>query len=228
MMPHPGLATTIKYLLTRELLLAYRQRHDLLNPLVFFTIIVSLFPLAISPNPQQLQMIAPGVVWVAALLACLLSLDRLFSHDAQDGTLEQLLLSPHPLALLVLAKVLAHWLVTGLPLILVALLLGLLLNIPSDGLGYLLASLILGTPLLSLVGAIGAAFTVKLPQSGVLLALLVLPLYIPILIFGASAASVASTGLSAHGQLAWLGSLLMLALCLTPPTIAAALRIGVE
>jgi len=223
-----SLLIPLKYLLQRELLLAYRQRHELINPLVFFSLIVTLFPLAISPNPQLLQTLAPGVIWVAALLASLLSLDRLFIADAQDGTLEQLLLSPHPLSLLVFIKILAHWLVTGLPLLVMALLLGLLLHIPGQGLPSLLASLALGTPLLSLIGGIGAAFTVKLRHSGMLLALLVLPLYIPILIFGASAASVASAGIAANGQLAWLGSLLVLGLCLAPLTIAAALRIGVE
>lgn len=223
-----SLLMPLKCLLQRELLLAYRQRHELINPLVFFSLIVTLFPLAISPNPQLLQTLAPGVIWVAALLASLLSLDRLFIADAQDGTLEQLLLSPYPLSLLVLTKILAHWLVTGLPLIITALLLSLLLNISSQGLPSLLASLALGTPLLSLIGGVGAAFTVKLRHSGMLLALLVLPLYIPILIFGASATAAANIGLAATGQLAWLGALLLFGICLTPLTIAAALRIGVE
>lgn len=228
MMQPISLQTSLKYLLQRELLLAYRQRHELINPLVFFTIIITLFPLAISPNPQLLQTIAPGVIWVAALLANLLTLDRIFTADAQDGTLEQLLLTPHPLSLLVLTKIFAHWLVTGLPLVVIALVLGLLLNMPGCGLPALLLSLTLGTPLLSLTGAIGAAFTVKLRHSGMLLALLVLPLYIPILIFGASAVSVASAGIAANGQLAWLGALLVLGLCFAPLAIAAALRIGVE
>ena len=220
--------TPLQCLLERELLLAYRQRRELINPLIFFTLIVTLFPLAISPDPQLLQTIAPGIIWVAALLANLLSLDRLFTADAQDGTLEQLVLSPHPLSLLVLTKIIAHWLVTGLPLVIIALILGLLLNLPGRGLPVLLASLALGTPLLSLTGAIGAALTVKLRHSGMLLALLVLPLYIPVLIFGASATAVASAGIEANGQLAWLGALLMSGLCLAPMAIAAALRIGVE
>lgn len=223
-----SLISILGYVLRRELLLAYRQRLELINPLVFFTIIISLFPLAINPNPQLLQTLAPGIIWVAALLACLLSLDRLFSADAQDGTLEQLLLTPHPLSLIVLIKIFAHWLVTGLPLVAIAWVLGLMLNIPAQGLLALIGSLLLGTPLLSLIGAIGAAFTVKLRHSGMLLALLVLPLYIPVIIFGASAATTASAGLAANGQLAWLGALLLLGCCLAPPAIAAALRIGVE
>lgn len=221
-----SLTSAVKYTLQRELLLAYRQRQALLNPLIFFSITISLFPLAIGPDPKILQLIAPGILWVTALLACLLSLDRLFLADYQDGTLEQLLITPHPLSMLVLTKVFAHWLVTGLPLIMVAALLGILLNMPLAGSGYLIASLALGTPLLSLIGAIGAALTLKLRHGGMLLALIVLPLYIPILIFGASAVASASVGINATGQLAWLGALLILGLCLAPVTIAAALRIG--
>lgn len=216
----------IRLILQRELILAYRQRQELLNPIVFFILIVTLFPIAVSPEPKILQMLAPGIIWVAALLACLLSLDRLFAADAHDGTLEQLLLTPQPLSLLVLAKIAAHWLVTGLPLVLISGILGLLLNLPSPALPYLLASLALGTPLLSLIGAIGAALTVKLRHSGVLLVLLILPLYIPVLIFGASAVTAASTGIVPAGQLAWLAALLVLGISLAPVTIAAALRIG--
>jgi heme exporter protein B len=223
-----SLWTATRKTLQRELLLAYRQRGELLNPLIFFTMVITLFPLTLNPSPKLLQTLAPGIIWVAALLACLLSLDRLFQTDAQDGSLEQLLLSPHPLSVLVLTKVFAHWLVTGLPLVILALLLGVMLNLPSSGLNCLVASLALGTPLLSLIGAIGAAFTVRLRHGGMLLALLVLPLYIPILIFGASAVTMASVGLSVTGQLAWLGALLMLGLCLSPVTIAAALRVGID
>ena len=223
-----GTGSAFVTLLARDLTLANRHRAELANPLIFFVIVVSLFPLGISPEPDVLQRLAPGIIWVAALLATLLSLDSLFRSDFDDGALEQMALSPHPLSVLVLAKVLAHWLVTGLPLILAAPLLGVLLHLPGAAMTTLLASLALGTPVMSLLGAIGLALTVGLRRGGMLLSLLVLPLYVPILIFGASAVSAAATGLPATGQLAFLGALLALSLSLTPLAAAAALRISLN
>jgi heme exporter protein B len=198
------------------------------NPLLFFVIVVTLFPMGISPETKILEAIAPGIIWVAALLAAMLSLDTLFRSDFEDGALEQILLSPHPAAVLVLAKVLAHWLVTGLPLILVAPLLGVLLALPGEAMWVLVATLALGTPVLSLVGAIGTALTVGLRRGGVLLSLLVLPLYIPVLIFGANAVGTAADGLPVIGQLYFLGALLVLSLTLAPLAIGAALRISLS
>ena len=215
-------------LLKRDLILAYRHRSELANPLLFFIIVVSLFPLGISPESKDLQGIAPGVIWVAALLAAMLSLDSLFRSDFEDGTLEQIALSAHSLPLLVLAKVLAHWLITGLPLILLAPFLGILLFLPDQAMFTLIVTLTLGTPILSLVGAIGVALTVGLRRGGVLLSLLVLPLYIPVLIFAADAVSEAAKGFPVGGQLYFLGALLSLALTLAPFAAAAALRISLR
>jgi heme exporter protein B len=214
--------------LRRDLQLAFRRRSELLNPVLFFVLVVSLFPLGIGPGPQTLALIAPGVIWVAALLATLLAMERLFRADFEDGSLEQLLLSPHPPALLALAKVLAHWLTTGLPLLLASPLLAVLLHLPAEAGGALLLSLLLGTPALSLIGAIGVALTVSLRRGGVLLTLLVLPLYVPVLIFGTAAVAAAATGLPYTGQLALLGAILVLALTLAPLAIAAGLRINLS
>lgn len=224
----PSLGNAWVALLRRDLLLAYRHRAQLANPLIFFVLVVSLFPLGLNPDPNLLRTIAPGVIWVGALLAALLSLENVFRSDFDDGSLEQLLLTAHPLPLLVLAKVLAHWLVTGLPLLLVAPLLGLLMNLEGTALLVLMATLALGTPVLSLVGAIGVALTVGLRRGGVLLSLLVLPLYIPVLIFAAAAVTNAQMGLAVTGQLAFIGALLALALGLAPPAAAAALRISLN
>jgi heme exporter protein B len=213
------------HLCLRDMRLALRSRHELANPLIFFVLVVSLFPLAITPSAERLQEMAPGVIWVSALLAVLLSLERLFKQDYEDGSLDQLMLSPNPLVILVLAKVFAHWLLTGLPLVLVAPLLGLFMGVPSEALWVLLCSLLLGTPVLSLVGAIGVALTVAVNRGGVLLSLIVLPLYIPVLIFGANAIDVASHGLSVKGQLLFLAAMLALALALAPIAAAVALRI---
>lgn len=212
----------------RDLLLAARHRGELANPLLFFVLVVSLFPLGLTPQPELLRTLAPGVIWVAALLATLLSLDRMFRSDFEDGALEQMLLAPHPVTVLVLAKVLAHWLVTGLPLLVVAPLLGVLLALPGQALGPLLATLLLGTPVLSLVGAIGVALTVGLRKGGALLSLVVLPLYVPVLIFAAGAVDAAAAGLPVTGHLYVLGALLLLALTLAPLAAAAALRISVN
>jgi len=215
-------------ILKRDLTLAYRHRAELANPLLFFVIVVSLFPLAVSPESTDLQKIASGVIWVAALLAAMLSLDTLFRSDFEDGSLEQLALTPHALPIIVLAKVVAHWLITGLPLIIVAPFLGVLLFLPDEAMLTLIATLLLGTPVLSLVGAIGVALTVGLRRGGVLLSLLVLPLYIPVLIFAANAVNVSATGLDISGQLFFLGALLTLALTLSPFATAAALRISLS
>ncbi len=215
-------------LLKRDLTLAMRRRHDWLNPLVFFVIVVTLFPLGVGPDGSLLSEIAPGVIWVAALLATLLALDGLYRDDYLDGSLEQLLLSPHPLTLLVLAKNLAHWLVSGLPLVLLSPLLALLMQLPVRALPTLLISLLLGTLSLSLIGGIGAALTVGLKRGGVLLALLVLPLFIPVLIFGSSAVVAAASGFDTGAALSLLGGLFFLALALAPWAAAASLRISAE
>lgn len=215
-------------LLKRDLMLAYRHRNELLNPLFFFILVVTLFPLGTTPEKQLLMTMAPGVIWVAALLASMLSLDSLFRADYEDGTLEQILISPHPIAVLVLAKILAHWLVTGFPMILLAPLLGMFMHLPGEGVGTLMLTLALGTPVLSLVGAIGMALTVGLRRGGMLLSLLVLPLYIPILIFSANAVDANLAGMAIKGQIYFLSAMLVLAMTLAPIATAAALRISLE
>lgn len=214
-------------LVVREARLLCRRPAELANPLVFFAIVIALFPLAVGPQTQLLQSLSPGLLWVAALLAVLLSLDGLFRSDFEDGSLEQWLLSSHPLALLVLAKVSAHWLFSGLALVLLSPLLALMLGLPGRCLPVLLASLLLGTPILSLLGAIGAALTVGLKRGGLLLALLILPLYIPVLILGSGALQASLQGLPVAGHLLWLASLCALTITLTPFAIAAGLSISV-
>ncbi len=214
--------------LRRDLLLAYRRRADVATTLFFFVIVVSLFPLGVGPEMDTLRTIAPGVVWVAALLASMLSLGRLFASDHADGTLEQMALAPQPLWLIVMAKVWAHWMVSGLPLALMAPVLGLQFDLPAQALAVLVVSLLLGTPVLSLIGAIGAALTLGLRGGGVLLSLLVLPLYIPVLIFGAGAVEATMTGIGAEGHLSLLGAFLILAFLATPFVAALALRIAME
>jgi len=215
-------------LLRRDLLLACRNRAEIANPLLFFILVAALFPLAAGPQPELLQKIASGVIWVAALLANLLSLDVLFRSDYEDGSLEQLLLSPHPTSLLVLSKITAHWITTGLPMVLVSPLLAGLLSIPASAYPTLLYTLMLGTPALSLIGAIGVALTVGLQRGGILLSLLVLPLYIPVLVFASDAIHSASIGMAPVAQLSLLASLLVLALSLSPTATAAALRISLS
>jgi len=210
----------------RELRLGVRRRGELAQPLVFFAAVATLFPLALGPEPDLLERIAPGIVWVAALLAVLLSIDRMFRPDYDDGTLEQLLLSPQPPAVIALAKTLAHWLVAAVPVLVAAPGVALVLRLPPDALPVLLASLVLGTPILTLVGAIGAALTVSLRAGGPLLALLLLPMYVPVLIFAAGAVDRAAAGMSAAGPLLFLAALLVLAITLAPLAIAAALRIS--
>ncbi|ATG73224.1 heme exporter protein CcmB [Zobellella denitrificans] len=212
----------------RELVSALRRRADILNPLWFFLIVITLFPLGIGPEPALLARIAPGIVWVAALLSSLLALERLFRDDFIDGTLEQLMLMPCPLGVLALAKVLAHWLLTGLPLLLLSPLVAVLLSLDMAGFWGMFWTLLLGTPILSLLGAIGVALTVGIGKGGVLLSLLTLPLYIPVLIFATSAIEAATLGIPYNGQLAILGAMLAGSVTLAPFAIAAALRVSVN
>ncbi len=218
----------IRTIISRDLTLAMRRRSDVMTTLFFFVIVVSLFPLGIGPELNTLRQIAPGVFWVAALLASMLALEKLFAADFEDGTLEQMLLTPQPVFILVLAKVFAHWLVTGVPLVLLSPLLGLQYDLAAETLGVLLLSLLLGTPALSLIGAIGAALTLGLRGGGVLVSLLVLPLYIPVLIFGAGAVEANVSGLGETGHLLMLGAILLLALVAAPLATSAALRISAE
>lgn len=220
----PNLMTIIR----RELLIAFRRQADIANPLWFFIIVITLFPLSIGPEPNLLARIASGIVWVAALLSALLSLERLFRDDFQDGSLEQMMLAPMPLPLMVVAKVVAHWLLTGLPLILISPLLALLLSLDFSTWCAVVLTLLIGTPTLSFIGAIGAALTVGLQKGGVLLSLLVLPLYIPVLIFSTSAIDSAALHMAYSGQLAILGAILAGAATLTPFAISAALRISIH
>ncbi len=212
-------------LLRRDLTLALRRRGELAHPLLFFVMVVSLFPLGLGLESAILRRIAPGVIWVAALLAAMLSLERIFHSDFDDGSLEQIVLSPYPTSLLVVAKALAHWLTSGLPLLLLAPVLGLLLHLPAAALGVLVLTLALGTPVLSLIGAIGVALTVGLRRGGVLLSLLLLPLYVPVLIFATSAVAGSAAELPVSAQLSLLAALLVLALTLAPFAAATALRI---
>jgi heme exporter protein B len=212
----------------RDLLLALRRRSDVATALLFFVIVASLFPLGIGAEPNLLRGIAPGVIWVAALLSSMLSLSRLFAGDHADGTLEQLVLGAAPLGVVVAAKTFAHWLVSGLPLVVIAPVIALQYDVGSDLYGVLALSLLLGTPVLSIIGAIGAALTLGLRGAGVLLSLLVLPLYVPVLILGAGAVEMAGTGLSPSGQLLLLGAMLIVAATLAPWATAAALRISLE
>ena len=212
----------------RDLTLAWRRRSDVFTALLFFVIVASLFPLGVGPEPQLLRAIGPGVVWVAALLASMLALSRLFAADYADGTLEQMLLAATPLSVIVIAKVIAHWLAANLPLVLIAPLLGLQFGLPADALAVLALALALGTPSLSLIGAIGAALTLGLRGGGVLLALLVLPLYAPVLILGSLAVEATAAGLSAQPYLLLLAALALAALSLAPWAASAALRISYE
>lgn len=218
----------LRCLLWRDIQLVLRRRSDVVATLFFFVIAVSLFPLGVGAETALLRAIGPGVLWVAALLSAMLSLGRLFAADFSDGTLEQLLLSPVPLTLAVAVKVAAHWLVSGLPLVLLAPLLGLQFDLSSQALTVLTLSLLLGTPLLSLIGAIGAALTLGVRGAGVLVAVLVLPLYIPVLIFGAGAVAATTAGISPQGGLSLLGALLALGAVFGPYAAASALRIALE
>jgi heme exporter protein B len=223
-----GVLRGVVCVIERDLRLAWRRPADTLSVLFFFVIVVSLFPLGIGPEPDLLRRMAPGIVWVAALLASMLSLARLFSEDLQDGTLELQLLSATPLSLLVFGKAFTHWLCSGLPLALVSPLLALQFGLAPNAMAVLAASLLLGTPVLSLVGAIGAALTVGVRGAGVLLSLLVLPLVVPVLIFGANAVDASTSGAGVTGHFSLLGAMLVLALAGAPLAAAAALRIALE
>ena len=227
-MSRPALSTSFMALLRRDFLLAYRRRAELLQPLVFLLVVVTLFPLGVGPSPQLLANIAPGVIWIAALLASVLSLDSLFRSDYEDGTLEQMVLSGQPLALIALARIVAHWLVAGLPIVLLSPVLALWMNLPDEGVPVLIKSLVIGTPMLSLIGAIGAALTVSLKRGGQLLSLLVFPLYVPLLILATSAVSSAVAGLPYTGQLGLILAGMIGALTLAPFATATALKLSLS
>ncbi|HEY2973493.1 MAG TPA: heme exporter protein CcmB [Pyrinomonadaceae bacterium] len=227
-MSAPSTLLMFRWIVARDLTLAWRRRADVLSTLFFFVIVVSLFPLGIGPETELLRSIAPGVVWVAALLASMLSLGRVFANDYQDGTLEQMLLTPQPLYLVVLGKVLAQWLVSEVPLVLIAPLIGVQFDLATDALRILFVSLLIGTPILSLIGSIGAALTLGLRGGGVLIALLILPLYIPVLIFGAGAVDASISGMSPQANLYLLAAFLLVSLVFAPWATSAALRISLE
>jgi heme exporter protein B len=221
--------TVFKTILGRDLTLAMRRKTDILTTLFFFVIVISIFPLGVGFDKTMLQKMAPGIAWIAALLASMIALERLFASDYEDGTLEQMLLSHQPLIIIVLAKVFAHWLLTGLPLVLIAPLAGLQYHLSSDAVGVMMLTLLLGTPILSLLGAIGAALTLGLRGGGVLISVLILPLYVPILIYGAGAVATSmEAGSNVQAYLLLLGAFLILALFFTPWATAAALRIASE
>jgi len=223
-----GLLSVLGVVLKREFLSAYRSRQELANPLVFFIIVIVLFPLGVSPEPVFLSKAAAGLVWVAALLATMLSLDRLFQSDYDDGSLEQLVLCAQPLYLIVLIKSLIHWSLTGLPLIMLSPFLATMLHLEAQHLPVLMLTLLMGTPVISLIGGIGAALTVSLRSGGILISLLVLPLTIPVLIFGTGTVQSSIDGLSVAGHFSIMGMMLALALTLSPFAIAAALKISVS
>jgi len=212
----------------RDLRLAARRKGDWLTSQFFFVMVVSMFPLGIGPDPEMLRRVAPGIVWVAALLASLLSLSRLFADDHRDGSLEQMLLSPHPAVLVTLGKAIAHWLIYGIPLLLIAPVLGLQFALPPEAIGVLMLSLAIGTPILSLLGGVGAALTLGLRGGGVLLTLLILPLYVPALIFGAGAVDGALSGMGAESHLSLLAAFLVVSLLVSPWVTAAGLRVSIE
>lgn len=227
-MDNLSLTKAFSTLLRRDLLLVLRRRSEAVNPVLFFIIVASLFPFGVGSDTVLLTKIAPGVIWVAALLATMLSLDSIFRSDFEDGSLEQLILSPHPASILVLAKVVAHWLVTGIPVLIAAPFMALLYGLSGNALGILVVSLLIGTPILSLVGAVGVALTVALRHSGVILSLLVLPLYVPVLIFGSGAVELAIGGYSPAANLYMLSAIFALAIVLTPWPAAAALRLSLS
>lgn len=216
------------YILQRELILAFRHRSEILQPIGFFVLVVSLFPLAMNADNNLLKISAGGIIWVAALLATLLALPQLFRNDFDDGSLEQLVMSPYPVFLLVMMKIFSFWLIIGLPLVIISPILGLLLHLSLPALKILLLSLLLGTPVLCLIGAIGAALILNLTQASLLLALIILPLYVPVLIFGAGAINNALIGLPVSSELFFLSALLTLAITLAPLAITAAIRMSIQ
>ncbi|MBA1444006.1 MAG: heme exporter protein CcmB [Chromatiales bacterium] len=223
-----SLTSAFTLLLKRDLVLAYRRRAELANPLLFFVLVTAMFPLGIGNDPKLIQAVGPGVIWVAALLAALLSLDTMFRSDFDDGTLEQFMLSAHPISVLVLAKILAHWMITGLPLFIAAPLLAMMLNVPTDAIPTLMLTLVLGTPVLSLIGSVGVALTVGLRRGGVILSLLVLPLYVPVLIFATDAVKTSIVGIPTSAQISFLAAMLIGSLVLAPLATAASLRISLS
>jgi len=227
-MSQPGIFTAFRAVVARDITLAMRRKTDVLNALAFFIIAVTLFPLGVGPEIDTLRAIAPGVIWVAALLAAMMSLGRIFAGDYEDGTLEQMLLGNFPLSIMVTGKVFAHWLLTGVPLVLLSPLLGMQLGLDPESLLVLVYTLLIGTPVLSLLGSIGAALTLGVRGGGVLMALLVLPLYVPILIFGAGAVEALGTPSGVLPYLSIQGAILALSVALTPLATAAALRISME
>ncbi len=220
--------SAFKATLQRDLLIAYKRKNDVVNPFMFFLIVASLFPIGISPEPERLSLIAAGVLWISALLAALLAMDNLYRADYEDGSLEQLLLSPHPLFFMVLAKNIAHWLVSGLPVVLVSPLIAYMLSLPDGSYHVLFLSLLLGTPVFSLLGSIGVALTVGLGSRGLILAMITLPMSVPVLIAGTLAVQQTQNGASLLGFLAIMGAMLLFALTLAPLASAAALRISVS
>ena len=218
--------TTFLVAVYRDLLLAMRRPADVLTAVAFFVVVVSLFPLSVGPEPALLRTIAPGVIWVAALLASMLGLPRLFAADHADGTLEQMLLSATPLGAVVLAKILAHWLVSGLPIVLVSPVLAVQFDLPFESVAVLALTLLMGTPVLSLIGAIGSALTLGLRAGGVLLSLLVLPLYVPVLVLGSGAVDLAGGGIDTSSHFLLMAALLVLSVAFAPWAAAAALRIS--
>jgi heme exporter protein B len=227
-MSQPSLSQAVRGVVRRDLLLAMRHRSDVAMSVFFVVIVASLFPLGVGPEPAVLRTIASGVLWVTALLACLLSLGRLFTADYLDGVLEQTLLIPQPLSVLVVGKVFSHWVISGLPVVLLSPLLGLQFGLSGESLGVLTLSLLLGTPTLSMIGAIGAALTLGLRGSGLLVALLVLPLFIPVLIFGAGAVSSSLAGIGSEANLSLLGACFLFSFTFAPWATAVALRIALE
>jgi heme exporter protein B len=227
-MSRRSLRSAFYVVLKRDLLLAYRRRAEMINPLLFFVLVTALYPLSIGGNTQELASIGPGIIWVGALLASLLSIEGIFRSDFEDGSLDQLILSAHPVSLLIVAKVLAHWLVTGVPLIVISPLLGVMLSLDTGSIAILLVTLALGTPVLSFIGAIGVALTVGLHRGGIILALLVLPLYVPVLIFASSAVQTAAAGIPVTAQLYILSAMLVFALSLAPLATAVSLRISLS
>ena len=224
----PGLGAAFSSFLRREFLMGFRNRSDLANPIIFFLCIVVFVPLGISPEGKVLASIAPGMIWIVALLATLLSLDRLFQSDFEDGSLEQFIVSGQPLYWLVMAKVIVHWLITGLPLTIIAPILGVMMSLPEAGYMPLVVTLFLGTGTLSLIGSIGAALTVALRRGGLLLSLIIMPLYVPVLIFGTGAVRNAIDEFAFMGQIAMLGVFLLLALMLAPLAAAGALKVSID
>lgn len=222
------MSALLRAVIRRDLLLAWRSRSDMATVVLFFVMVVSLFPLGVGPEPNLLRTISPGIIWVAALLACMLSLQHMFASDYADGALDQMLLAAVPLPMVVMARAFAHWLISGLPLVVLSPLLAIQFDLPAELSPVLTLSLLLGTPVLTLIGAIGAALTLGLRGGGMLLALLVLPLHVPVLILGAGAVDATAAGLGGEAHLLLLAALLVLAGAFTPWAIAAALRIAAD